>query len=162
MLAIVPGSFDPMTLGHRAFIEEVCRRYDKIVVAVMVNDEKKPMFDMETRVKIAKATLEDLPEVEVISDEGMLVDLYRRLGANIVCKGCRNEKDYAYERKMAAWNQARFSAFTTELIPAQGPYADLSSTKIREDLRAGRPLDGIHPNALHLVTEAFEKLSGTV
>lgn len=142
-LALVPGSFDPMTLGHRELIEEVARRYRKVVVAVMVNREKKTHFDLETRLRIAEATLGGMPGVSVIADGGMLIDLFDRIGADVVCKGYRNETDLAYERVQDEWNRAHNPRFRTELIPATGPYATVSSTLVRGKLANGEPIDDL-------------------
>lgn len=142
-LALVPGSFDPMTLGHRELIEEVLRRYRKVVVAVMVNREKKTLFDLETRLQIAKATLGDLPGVSVIADDGMLIDLFDRIGADVVCKGYRDETDLAYERVQDEWNRAHNPRFRTELIAATGAYAAVSSTLVRGKLANGEPIDDL-------------------
>ena len=109
-----------MTLGHLSLIETVAKQYDRVTVAVMVNDAKQYLFDMDTRVAIAKATVAELENVDVISDRGMLVDLYDRLGADAVCKGYRNEKDLLYEREMAEWNHAHNPRFHTELTECGG------------------------------------------
>lgn len=152
-LAIVPGSFDPMTLGHVALVTTVAARYDEVVVAVMINAEKTYLFDMDTRVKIAERSLAALPNVRVIADSGMLIDLYDRLGADAVCKGVRNETDRAYEEKMAAWNSAHNPRFRTEMIPACEDYATLSSTRVREMMERGEALTGfVHPDAIALVS----------
>ena len=154
-LAIIPGSFDPMTLGHLALCRRVAASYDEVVVAVMINSAKRYLFDMETRVRIAEATVAELKNVRVIADEGMLIDLYDRLGADAVCKGYRNEVDYAYEVKMAEWNRAHNPRFRTELLPAEEIYAEHSSTRVREALEAGECLDGlVHPDALPLILAA--------
>lgn len=153
-LAIVPGSFDPMTLGHFDLIEKVASRYDEVVVAVMINDAKSYLFDMDTRVEIAKRTLAVLSNVRVVSDAGMLVDLFDRLSADVVCKGFRNETDYAYEMRMAEWNRAHNPRFRTELIKSSGEHRTLSSTKVREMLARGdAPHGAIHPDALPIVMQ---------
>lgn len=151
-LAIVPGSFDPMTLGHLDVIETAAERYDEVVVAVMINREKQYLFDMETRVRIAEATVAALPNVRVIADEGMLIDLFDRLGANAVCKGWRNEADLCYEKKMAEWNLAHNPRFHTELIPAREAHTALSSTAVRDRLSRGERIEElVHPNAVSLL-----------
>lgn len=151
-LAIVPGSFDPMTMGHRDLVLQVAEKYDSVVVAVMINAQKQYVFDIADRVSIAKATLEDIPNVTVISDEGMLIDLYDRLGADAVCKGWRNQADYDYEMKMADWNRAHNPRFRTVLLPSGGAHATLSSTEVRRKMEQGESLEGlVHPNAYSLV-----------
>lgn len=153
-LAIVPGSFDPMTLGHLDLIREAARRYDEVVVAVMINDQKRYLFDMKTRVEIARRTVGQLSNVRVISDSGMLIDLFDRLSADVVCKGVRNETDRAYEMKMAEWNRSHNPRFRTELIESSGVHATLSSTEVRGMLQRGEaPMGVIHPDALALVME---------
>ncbi len=151
-LAIVPGSFDPMTLGHLDIVETVAKRYDEVVVAVMINRSKRYLFDMETRQRIAAATVADLPNVRVIVDSGLLIDLFDRLGADAVCKGWRNEKDYEYELHMADWNSAHNPRFKTEMIRARRNHEALSSTLVRQKLSEGADLsDYMHPRALALL-----------
>lgn len=151
-LAIVPGSFDPMTMGHLDLVVKAAKRYDEVVVAVMINAAKKYLFDMETRVEIARRTVAHLPNVRVISEKGLLIDLFDRLSADTVCKGWRNDKDYDYEVHMADWNREHNPRFRTELIRSRGEYADLSSTEVRNMLEAGEIPEGVvHPDALQLV-----------
>lgn len=151
-LAIVPGSFDPMTMGHLDLVLKAAKRYDEVVVAVMINASKRYLFDMETRVAIAEKTVAHLPNVHVICEKGLLIDLFDRLGADTVCKGWRNEKDYDYEIHMADWNREHNPRFRTELIRSRGAFATLSSTEVRTRLEAGEVPEGlVHPNALPLV-----------
>ena len=153
-LAIVPGSFDPMTLGHLDIVQTVSARYDEVVVAVMINRSKRYYFDMETRLEIAKRTVSELPNVRVIADTGLLIDLYDRLGADAVCKGWRNQKDYDYELHMADWNQAHNPRFKTEMIRAKNAHTDLSSTLVRQKLESGEDVsEYVHPKALALLLQ---------
>ena len=157
-LAIVPGSFDPLTMGHVSLIREAASRYDEVVVAVMINPDKQYWFDMETRLEIARVSVADMERVRVIADSGMLVDLYDRLGASAVCKGWRNEVDYAYEQRMAEWNLAHNPRFYTELIPSTGELASLSSTAVREKLTRGETPNGwVHPNAIPIIQSKLKK-----
>ena len=155
---IVPGSFDPMTMGHRDLVLKALKRHDEVVVAVMINASKRYLFDMQTRLEIAKRTVADLPNVSVIAEKGLLIDLFDRLDASAVCKGWRNEKDYDYEIRMADWNRDHNPRFRTELIRSRGEYADLSSTEVRAALEEGRVPEGlVHPDALPLI---LTKLKG--
>ena len=157
-IAIVPGSFDPMTLGHLDVIRYSSEHYDEVVVAVMINREKIYRFDMKTRVEIAKRSVAQFPNVRVISDEGMLIDLFDRLHADAVCKGYRNGTDYEYEQKMAEWNRAHNPRFRTVLIPADRQRTELSSTQVRGHLDCGADIGGlVHPDALDLIKETIEK-----
>ena len=160
-LAIVPGSFDPMTLGHLELVKTVEKRYDEVVVAVMVNRAKKYLFDEKTRVAIAEETVKELPNVRVIADSGMLIDLFDRLGADAVCKGWRNQHDYDYELHMADWNFAHNPRFRTEMIRAKNSVEHISSSEVRRRLIAGEPLEDIvHPDVEHLIFARFIENGG--
>ncbi len=151
-LALVPGSFDPMTLGHLDVIRKALAEFDEVVVAVMVNREKKTAFSMEQRVRIAEASVSGLGRVRVISDAGLLVDLYRKIGADAVCKGYRNETDLAWEREQDEWNRAHDPKFRTVLYRADEKYANLSSTEVRRRLDCGEPIEGlVSPSARRLI-----------
>lgn len=151
-LAIVPGSFDPMTLGHLALVRRVADMYDEVVVAVMRNADKRYLFDTETRVKIAELTVSELANVRVISDDGMLIELYDRLSADAVCKGYRNREDLAYEREMASWNVAHNPRFHTVLLPTEESVAAVSSTEVRRRMECGEDIGAlVSKKALHLI-----------
>ncbi len=157
-LAIVPGSFDPMTLGHLDLVKSAAKRYEEVVVAVMINPAKRYCYDMKTRLEIARLTVSELPNVSVIAEKGLLIDLYDKLGAKAVCKGWRNETDYAYEIKMANWNRAHNPRFRTELIHSRGAHATLSSTEVREALAEGKIPEGlVHPAALPLILSKIKQ-----
>ena len=107
---------------------------------------------MQTRLEIAKQTVADLPNVKVIAEKGLLIDLFDRLEADAVCKGWRNERDYDYELRMADWNREHNPRFRTELIRSRGEFADLSSTEVRAQLERGVLPEGlVHPNAMPLI-----------
>lgn len=151
-LAILPGSFDPMTLGHLELVRRAAKDYARLVIAVMVNPEKETRFTPEERVEIARRTVAEFPQAEVLFDGGMLIDLYDRLGADAVVKGYRDRSDLAYERKMASWNREHNRRFRTVLIRSEGPYANVSSTEVRRRLDAGGDIRSlVHPDALELI-----------
>ena len=137
-IAILPGSYDPITKGHVALIARAAKLFDKVVVAVMQNSEKTYFFTEEERRLLAEASVSDIPNCEVISDGGLLIDLYRRLGATCVVKGVRNETDYRYESTQAEWNRAHLEGFETLYMPADGAYAEISSTAVRTLLSSGK------------------------
>ena len=157
-LAIIPGSFDPMTMGHLDVVRYAAEHYDEVVVAVMVNPDKSYLFDTETRVQIAAKSVAEFANVRVIEDGGMLIDLFDRLGADTVCKGWRNETDLAYEERMAEWNRAHNPRFQTELIRSQGEFAHLSSTEVRRRLENNDDITGlVHSSAIPLILKKFKK-----
>lgn len=155
---LIPGSFDPMTLGHADLIRRVAENSGRVTVAVMINREKQYLFDLPTRVRIAEATLAGIPNVSVIGDSGMLIDLFDRIGADVVCKSYRNADDLAYEKLQAEWNEAHNPRFRTCLIPAEGNRCDLSATEVRKILHDGKIPDGlVAPEALPLILSEYRK-----
>ena len=146
-IAIVPGSFDPMTVGHLDIVKRALALYDEVVVAVMINDQKTYDYTLEQRVKMAELTVEGLDRVHVVGFEGMLIDLFDELHADVIVKGIRNEEDRVYEEKMAAWNLAHNPRAKTIFLQAADDYDQIHSTKVRELIRAGES-----PNAFVLPT----------
>lgn len=141
--ALIPGSFDPMTLGHLDIITRACAQYDKVTVAVMINESKQYAHTIEQRAEMARLTVAHLPQVQVVVDRGMLVDLFDRIGADVIVKGVRNEKDRAYEEEMAAYNLSRNPRAETVLLDADPALDALSSTAVREMLLHGKRPEGL-------------------
>ena len=155
-LAIVPGSFDPITYGHIALVKEALRHYERVTVAVMINSAKQYLFTMEERVAIAKAALAALPCVEVVSSDGMLWKLAEDLGADGIVKGYRNEQDLVYEQEMASFNLSHNPNAPTELLPSPTELTTLSSTAVRERIQNGEDLEGYLPKAAIAVIEKIK------
>ena len=154
-IAIVPGSFDPMTIGHVDIVERAANMFDQVVVAVMINRDKTYRFSMDQRREMAVRSCAHIPNVKVISDEGMLADLAARLGACAIVKGIRDEKDLVYEQKMAQYNKARNPATETVFLTCDPRYSSVSSTAVREALTEGRPIDALVSPAI--LTKLVEK-----
>ncbi len=150
--AIVPGSFDPITNGHLTIIRQAADKYEKVYVAVMINEAKKYMFTLEQRRDIAAAAVGELENVTVISSDGWLWELAKNLGATAIVKGYRNETDLKYENEMADFNSAHYPEGKTVLIKSEDSLSTLSSTFVRECIKNGTPLDGYLPK------EAIEKI----
>lgn len=154
-IAIVPGSFDPMTLGHVNIIERAAKMFDRVIVAVMVNDEKTYRFSSEQRTTIASLSCEHISNAEVIFDCGMLTDLAERVGACAIVKGIRNQEDLAYEQNMERYNKERNPAIETVYLSCEPRFAEISSTAVRKNLDQNRPIDRlVSPNALSKIIEA--------
>ncbi|MBQ9079815.1 MAG: pantetheine-phosphate adenylyltransferase [Clostridia bacterium] len=148
---VVPGSFDPFTIGHLDMVERAAKMFDKVYVAIMANSEKKGTFDLATRKKIAEVSCGDLKNVTVITAEGLLAELCVALGAVAIVKGVRNVADYSYEADMADINR-HLAPIDTVWLPARPSLAFISSTFVRELIKYERPLDGaMHPDALHII-----------
>ncbi len=150
--AIIPGSFDPMTLGHKQVIAAAAEIFDEVIVLIMNNDMtnyvkdakvKQYAFDSTQRAEIARLTCADIPNVSVLIKSGMLIDAFDELDADCIVKGVRNEQDFAYEQIHASWNLAHNPRARTLYLPADPAYAHVSSTLARERLAAGQDLSDI-------------------
>ena len=149
-----------MTLGHLDIVNRARALYDKVTVAVMINESKTYAHTLEERTEMARLTLADLPDVEVVADGGMLVDLFDRIGADVIVKGIRNEKDRLYEEKMAAYNLERNPRAVTVFLQAADDFEEISSTRVRELLAAGKTLDGLLDERVHAYLRAKGELEG--
>lgn len=141
--AIVPGSFDPMTLGHRDVVERALKLFDRVIVAIMVNPDKKGRFTFAQRKKIAELTLADLPQVTVLTADGYLADLAAALKAVAIVKGVRNTEDFEYEQDMAVFNHDRNPVTETVYLPAYGDLVYVSSTFARSSIDSGKYPDNL-------------------
>ncbi|MBE6537848.1 MAG: pantetheine-phosphate adenylyltransferase [Ruminococcaceae bacterium] len=152
--AIVPGSFDPITLGHLDVVRRAAILYDRVYLALLINPEKSYFFDLDTRVRMAEMSCADIPNVSVVSDSGLLVDLAKRLGCEAIIKGVRDENDFKYEMKMALCNRELAPDIETLLLPCDKRLADVSSTRVRELIEAG-DRDGaaklLHTDAVKII-----------
>lgn len=131
-IAIFPGSFDPMTIGHKRLIENALPLFDKIIVAIEVNRDKKYTFPLEERTeRIAKA-FESNPAIEVVSYNGLTTDLCHQKGAKFILRGIRNISDFEYERTVADNNRILDPSIETICLFAEPTYATISSSMVRE------------------------------
>lgn len=146
-IAIVPGSFDPITNGHIFIVKQAAKMYKKVYVAVMINSSKNYMFDIQSRKSIAEAALKDIPNVTVISSEGWLWQLANELNADAIVKGYRNQKDLEYELEMAKFNEEHAPNTKTIILETDPSLENISSTLIREYLQKGIPLSGLLPES---------------
>jgi pantetheine-phosphate adenylyltransferase len=136
-IAIYPGSFDPPTKGHEDLIRRSLTLADRVVVAVAVNPNKQPLFSVEERLEMLRATVGDEPRVSFEAFEGLLVEFARRIGATMVVRGLRAVSDFEYEFQMALMNrQLHPSLETVFLVPALA-LTYLSSSLVREVARYG-------------------------
>ena len=147
-IAVYPGSFDPCTNGHLDIIKRTSSLFDKVIVAVLCNAEKKPLFTAEERVELIKKVTADLPNVEVISFSGLLVDCIKKNNANTVIKGLRAVSDFEYEFQMALINRRLDSDVETLFIPASTEYMFLSSSVVKEIASYNGDLTGLVPDEL--------------
>ncbi|MFB3854572.1 MAG: pantetheine-phosphate adenylyltransferase [Vicinamibacterales bacterium] len=147
-LAVYPGSFDPLTNGHVDIILRGARIFDRIVVAVLKNADKTPLFSVEERVETAREVFAGEPKVEVEAFDGLLVDFARRKGACVIVRGLRAVSDFEYEFQMALMNRRlRPEIEIVFMMPAEA-YTYISSRLIREVFALGGPIHGLVPEAV--------------
>jgi pantetheine-phosphate adenylyltransferase len=145
-LAVYPGSFDPLTNGHVDIIERGARLFDRIIVAILVNAEKSPLFSMAERVDIARAVFRNHPNVEVDTFDGLLVDYVARRQANVIVRGLRAVSDFEYEFQMALMNRELASTIETVFMMPAVKYSYISSRLIKEVFALGGKVHGLVPD----------------
>ncbi|MCD8196349.1 MAG: pantetheine-phosphate adenylyltransferase [Lachnospiraceae bacterium] len=130
--AIYPGSFDPVTFGHLDIMKRASRMVDELIVGVLNNGGKTPLFTIEERVAMLKDVTAELPNVSVQSFSGLLVDFARQTDSTVVVRGLRAISDFEYELQMAQTNRKMYPALDTMFLTTSLEYAYLSSTTVRE------------------------------
>ena len=144
-VAIYPGSFDPVTSGHLNIIRRGANILDKLIVCVMVNAGKNPMFTLEERVDLIRRSVADLPNVTAEHYSGLLAAYAREKGACVLVKGLRNATDFDQEYQMASINRGICPGLETVFLPASPAYQHFSSTMVREMIRYGQPMEQYVP-----------------
>jgi pantetheine-phosphate adenylyltransferase len=144
-LAVYPGSFDPLTNGHVDIISRGARLFDRIIVAILVNAEKSPLFTMDERVEITRSVFKTHSNVEVDTFDGLLVDYVERRDAQVIVRGLRAVSDFEFEFQMALMNRRlRPKIETVFMMPAE-QYTYISSRLIKEVFSLGGRVHGLVP-----------------
>ena len=159
-LAVYPGSFDPLTNGHVDIITRGARLFDRIIVAILVNAEKSPLFSMEERVEIVRAAFKGQPNVEVDTFDGLLVDYVERRKARVIVRGLRALSDFETEFQMALMNRRLAPSVETVFMMPAEQYTYISSRLIKEVFSLGGQVRGLVPEIV--VTRLQEKQRGKV
>jgi pantetheine-phosphate adenylyltransferase len=141
---LCPGTFDPVTFGHLDIIERATRHFDQVVVAVLVNPAKEPLFSLEERLAMLKEATSDLPGVEVDSFSGLLVEHAKSRGESVIVKGLRAVSDFDYELQMAQMNH-RLAGVETFFMTTSPLWSYLSSSLVKEVARGGGDVEGLVP-----------------
>ncbi len=157
-LAVYPGSFDPLTNGHVDIITRGARLFDRIVVAVLVNAQKAPLFTMDERVAIARQVFQDHPNVEVDTFDGLLVDYVERRQAPVIVRGLRAVSDFEVEFQMALMNQRLNGRIDTIFMMPAEQYTYISSRMIKEVASLGGTVHGLVPDIVE--QKLREKFAG--
>jgi pantetheine-phosphate adenylyltransferase len=147
-LAVYPGSFDPLTNGHVDIITRGARIFDRIIVAILINAEKAPLFSMDERLKIAQEVFKDFPNVEIDTFEGLLVDYVERRRAHVIVRGLRAVSDFEFEFQMALMNRRLNGKIETVFMMPAEQYSYISSRLIKEVFSLGGRVHGLVPDTV--------------
>ncbi|MGC9504734.1 pantetheine-phosphate adenylyltransferase [Baaleninema sp.] len=145
VVAIYPGSFDPITLGHLDIIERGCRLFDKVIVAVVTNPNKNPLFGVRDRMRLIRASTSHLNNLEVDSFDGLTVNYAHIQEATVLLRGLRVLSDFEMELQMAHTNKTLSEAIETVFLATSNEYSFLSSSVVKEIARFGGSVDRFVP-----------------
>jgi pantetheine-phosphate adenylyltransferase len=144
-LAICPGSFDPLTVGHVDLVERAAALFDRVVVAILVNSDKSPLFTQAERVAIVREVFAPVKNVDVEAFDGLLVDYADRRGAVALVRGLRSATDTDYELSMSLMNRHLKPSVDTVFLPTAASVAHVSSRLVKEVWRLGGDVGGLVP-----------------
>ena len=144
-ICVYPGSFDPITNGHLDIIERASYLFDKLIVGVLINTNKTPLFTVEERIKMIEESCSHIKNVEVDSFEGLLIDFMKKKKATTIIKGLRAVSDFEYEFQMALMNRKLSSEIETIFMMTNSKYSYLSSSLVKEVARFGGCVKGLIP-----------------
>jgi len=156
MIAVYPGSFDPVTCGHLDIIERSCKLFDTVYVAVLQNSSKSPLFSVEERKDMLKRVTSHLDNVIVADFDGLLVDFAKGVGAKIIVKGLRAVSDFEYEFQMALINRKLEENIETMFLMTSAQNQYLSSSIVKNVASYGSNLDGLVPP--EIMQDIYDKL----
>lgn len=146
--AIYPGSFDPVTYGHLDIIQRSCTLADELIVGVLNNQTKTPLFSVEERVKMLKEVTKDMPRVKIVPFEGLLADFAKEMSAKMVVRGLRAVTDFEYELQMAQTNHKLLPELETVFLTTSLEYSYLSSTIVKEVAAFGGDISQFVPETI--------------
>jgi pantetheine-phosphate adenylyltransferase len=147
--AIFPGSFDPFTLGHEDIIKRAIPLFDKIVIAIGINAEKKYMFSLEDRKRFIEETFLDEPKISVLTYEGLTIDLCHKQKADFILRGLRNPADFEFEKAIAHTNR-RLSKIETVFLLTAADTSYISSSIVRDVIRNGGEYELLVPKSVRI------------
>lgn len=145
-IAVYPGSFDPVTNGHLNIIKRGALITDKLIVAVLINSNKNPLFSVEERVSMLLEVTKGIKNVEIHSFDGLLIDFVKNKNASFIIRGLRAVSDFEYELQIAQTNHSLDSSIDTIFLATDVEYSYLSSSIVKEVAKYGRTIDNLVPS----------------
>jgi pantetheine-phosphate adenylyltransferase len=150
-IAVFPGSFDPITKGHESVIKRALPLFDKLYIAIGVNEDKKsPFFSIEKRLKWIKQVFEHESKIEVVTYQGLTVDFCKNIGATFILRGLRTSADFEYERAIAQTNRFLNNGIETVFMLTVPEFTPINSTIVREILKYGGDASKFVPEGINL------------
>ena len=156
--AIYPGTFDPVTLGHLDIVKRSSNLVDELIVGVLENNAKNPLFSVEERVKMLEEATKDLRNVKIVLFRGLLIDFVKVMGADVIIRGLRAITDFDYELQMAQANHKLNSTVETIFLTTSVEYSYISSSTVKEIAKLGGDVTGFVP--MIVAEELAEKAKG--
>ncbi len=150
-IAVFPGSFDPITVGHIDLVRRAAQVFDKVVIAILDNPGKEYEFSLEDRLELIRDAIADIPNVSADSSRGLLVEYCRSIGANVIVRGIRTGGDVDYEATLEEVNTRVDPSVTTVYLISKAEYAHISSSLVRQLIKIGISIEGLVPNADHII-----------
>ncbi len=149
-IAVFPGSFDPITIGHESVIKRALPLFDELYVAIGINSDKKGFFPVEQRIEWVKRVFADNPEIKVIQYEGLTVDICRKLGAQYILRGLRTSADFEFERSIGQVNKKLFNNIETVFFLTLPEHTSINSSIVRDILQHGGDASDFVPKIVDL------------
>ncbi|MGA2137469.1 MAG: pantetheine-phosphate adenylyltransferase [Verrucomicrobiia bacterium] len=147
-IAVYPGSFDPITNGHLDIVRRVSQMFDRVIVAVAVNGEKKPLFTVAERLRLAAEAVKGLKNASVDKFDGLLVEYARRRRASVIVRGLRAVSDFEFEFQLALMNRKLDSGIETIFLMTKDEYTFISSRQVKEICRLGADVSDFVPRGV--------------
>lgn len=147
-IAVYPGTFDPVTNGHLDLVERGRRHFDRLILAILRNEDKQPVFSVSERIALIEDAVSGWTNVEADSFDGLLVDYAKRVGASVILRGMRALSDFEYELQMAMMNRRLAPDVETVFLMPSETYSYVSSRLVREVARLGGNVEGLVPAAV--------------
>ncbi len=149
-IAVFPGSFDPITVGHESIIKRAIPLFDKIIVVVGVNAEKKSLFSLEQRIVWLQETFSDCPTIEIASHSGLTVDFCKQVGAKYILRGLRTSADFEFERSIGQTNKSLIPEIDTVFMLTIPEHTFINSSIVRDVFRNGGDVSNFIPSKISL------------
>ncbi len=157
IVALYPGTFDPITNGHTDLIRRATRLFDQVVVTIAANPEKKPLFSLAERIDLARIVLADVEGVSVEGFDDLLIECVRRHGARVILRGLRAVSDFEYEFQMAAMNKRLGPEIETAFLPASERDTFISASLVKEIAALGGAVsEFVHPRVAQALAEKMQ------